>query len=52
MLRAEPRRPEPGHASAADALAIISNGQTQGYLLLPDVVEKHRSAKTVVQVPV
>ena len=43
MIRAEPRRPDPGRASTDGGLVTISNGQTQGYLLLPDVVDPERS---------
>jgi predicted esterase len=43
VLRVEPGRPEPGHASAEGGLVTISNAQTQGHLLLPDVVDPDRS---------
>jgi len=43
VLRVEPRRPEAGRASADERRVTISNGQTQGYLLLPDVVDPDRS---------
>ena len=43
VLRVEPRRPEPGRGSADGGLLTISNGQTQGYLLLPDAVDPERS---------
>ena len=43
MIRAEPRRPDPGRTSADGGLVTVSNGQTQGYLLLPDVVDSDRS---------
>jgi phospholipase/carboxylesterase len=43
VMRAEPQRPEPGRASAGGGVVTISNGPTQGYILLPDVVDPDRS---------
>lgn len=42
-LRVEPGHPQGGIASATGGLVTISNGVTQGYLLLPDPVEPTRT---------
>jgi phospholipase/carboxylesterase len=42
-LRVEPRHPEPGLASATGGLLTISNGRTQGFLVLPEALDAERS---------
>jgi hypothetical protein len=42
-LRVEPRRPEEGITSANAGLLTISNGRTQGYLLLPEAIDPERA---------
>jgi phospholipase/carboxylesterase len=42
-VRVEPQRPQPGNVSSAGGLVTISNGVTQGYLMLPDPIDPTRT---------